>query len=304
MIGAQNCGMPQKSRLLLSSMDRWTSALLADDGVDMPFMGGSDNVEAKIIAKSSGILAGCAAVDHMIQIWAGSLQISWSHGEGRSVSSGDEIATISGDKEAVLALERTILNILGQLSGIATEAKKWSSKAPGQIACTRKTIWGLLDKWAVHLGGGLTHRLTKQDAVMIKENDLAVMYPEIDSNGARISKYLGEVNPDECGAFIEVEVREEKEAIMAAFTWSERRMMNGYDRLVIMLDNFNPERCKAVADELAEMGLREHVVLEASGGILLENIEDWRECGLDVLSTSTINRGTTPLDLSMLVEEL
>ena len=104
---------------------------------------------------------------------------------------------------------------------------------------------GLLDKWAVHLGGGLTHRLTKQDAVMIKENDLAVMYPEIENNGARISKYLGEVNPDECGAFIEVEVREEKEAIMAAFTWSERRMMNGYDRLVIMLDNFNPERCKA-----------------------------------------------------------
>ena len=146
--------------------------------------------------------------------------------------------------------------------------------------------------------------MTKQDAVMIKENDLAVMYPEIENNGARISKYLGEVNPDECGAFIEVEVREEKEAIMAAFTWSERRMMNGYDRLVIMLDNFNPERCKAVADELAEMGLREHVVLEASGGILIENIEDWRECGLDVLSTSTINRGTTPLDLSMLVEEL
>ena len=66
--------------------------------------------------------------------------------------------------------------------------------------------------------------------------------------------------------------------------------------LLFKLDNFNPERCKAVADELAEMGLREHVVLEASGGILLENIEDWRECGLDVLSTSTMNRGTTPLD--------
>ena len=140
--------------------------------------------------------------------------------------------------------------------------------------------------------------------MMIKENDLAVMYPGIDSNGARISKYLGEVNPDECGAFIEIEVREEKEAIMAAFTWSERRMMDGLDRLVIMLDNFNPERCKAVADELVEMGLREHVVLEASGGILLENLEDWRECGLDVLSTSTINRGTTPLDLSMLLEEM
>lgn len=289
--------------MLISSIDRWTSALLADDGIDMPFMGGSENVEATIIAKDSGILAGCAAVDHMLQIWAGGLQISWSHGEGRSISSGDEIATIHGDKEAILGMERTILNILGQLSGIATEAKKWSSIAPKQIACTRKTIWGLLDKWAVHLGGGLTHRLSKQDAKMIKENDLAVMYPELDSNGARISKYLSEVDPSECGAFLEVEVREEKEAIMAAFTWSERRMIDGHDRLVIMLDNFSPERCKAVADELSEMSLREQVVLEASGGIVLDSLEDWRECGLDVLSTSTINRGTSPLDLSMLMNE-
>ena len=160
----------------------------------------------------------------------------------------------------------------------------------------------MLDKWAVHLGGGLTHRLSKRDALMIKENDLAVMYTDLEGNGARVSRFLTEVNPSESGAFIEVEVREEKEAIMAAFTWSERRMVDGCDRLVIMLDNFGPERCKAVADELTEMGLREHVVLEASGGILLENIEDWRECGLDVLSTSTINRGTTPLDLSMLIE--
>lgn len=289
--------------MLISSIDRWTSALLADDGIDMPFMGGSENVEATIIAKDSGILAGCAAVDHMLQIWAGGLQISWSHGEGRSISSGDEIATIRGDKDAILGMERTILNILGQLSGIATEAKKWSSIAPKQIACTRKTIWGLLDKWAVHLGGGLTHRLSKQDAKMIKENDLAVMYPELDSNGARISKYLSDVDPSECGAFLEVEVREEKEAIMAAFTWSERRMIDGHDRLVIMLDNFTPERCKAVADELTEMSLREHVVLEASGGIVLDSLEDWRECGLDVLSTSTINRGTSPLDLSMLMNE-
>jgi len=291
------------SRMLISSIDRWTSALLADDGIDMPFMGGSENVEATIIAKDSGILAGCAAVDHMLQIWAGGLQISWSHGEGRSISSGDEVATIRGDKDAILGMERTILNLLGQLSGIATEAKKWSSIAPKQIACTRKTIWGLLDKWAVHLGGGLTHRLSKQDAKMIKENDFAVMYPDLDSNGARISKYLSEIDPSECGAFLEVEVREEKEAIMAAFTWSERRMVDGHDRLVIMLDNFSPERCKAVADELTEMSLREHVVLEASGGIVLESLEDWRECGLDVLSTSTINRGTTPLDLSMLVNE-
>tara|TARA_B100000767_G_scaffold275004_1_gene309986 strand:+ start:3552 stop:4424 length:873 start_codon:yes stop_codon:yes gene_type:complete len=288
--------------MLISSIDRWTSALLADDGVEMPFMGGDDSIDATIVAKGDGILVGCAAVDHMLQIWAGGLQISWSHGEGRSISSGDEIATISGDKEAVLTMERTILNLLGQLSGIATEAKRWSSKAPGQIACTRKTIWGMLDKWAVHMGGGLTHRLSKRDARMIKENDLAVMYPDIEGNGARISRYIADVGATDCGAFLEIEVREEKEAIMAAFAWSEKRMVDGCDRLVIMLDNFGPERCKSVADELIEMGLREHVVLEASGGIMLADLEDWRECGLDVLSTSTINRGTKPLDLSMLVK--
>ena len=137
---------------------------------------------------------------------------------------------------------------------------------------------------------------------MIKENDLAFMYPELDSNAARISKFLKDVDFSECGAFLEVEVREEKEAIMAAFTWSERRMVDGLDRIVIMLDNFDPEKCKNVANELTEMGLREHVFLEASGGIVLNDLEDWRECGLDVLSTSTINRGTTPLDLTMIME--
>ena len=68
-----------------------------------------------------------------------------------------------------------------------------------------------------------------------------------------------------------------------------------------MLDNFNPERCKAVADEMIELSIRKHVVLEASGGITFKEIRNWKECGLDVLSTSAINRGVAPLDVSMLV---
>ncbi|MDP6870161.1 MAG: hypothetical protein QGI21_05260 [Candidatus Poseidoniaceae archaeon] len=290
------------TRILISSFDRWVSAMLADDGIEFPFMGSENQIEAKIIARGNGTLAGCAVIDHMLQIWAGGISISWSHGDGRTVVSGDEIAILTGAKDALLALERPILNILGQLSGISTEARLWSAKAPGQIACTRKTIWGLLDKWAVHLGGGLTHRLSKTDAMMVKENDLATMYPDIEGNGARIVKFIGSVNVDEIGAFLEIEVREEKEAIMAAFAWSERRIIDDLNRLVIMLDNFNPERCKNTADELIEMGLREHVWLEASGGIVLNDLEDWRKCGLDVLSTSNINRGTTPLDLSMLID--
>ena len=160
------------SRLLISSFDRWTSAILSDDGVEMPYMGGNEMLDATIFAREDGTLVGCAAVDHMLQIWAGGVSISWAFGDGRRVSKGDEIATISGEKDALLAMERPLLNILGQLSGIATEARYWATKAPGQIACTRKTIWGLLDKWAVHLGGGLTHRLSRIDACMIKENEI------------------------------------------------------------------------------------------------------------------------------------
>jgi nicotinate-nucleotide pyrophosphorylase (carboxylating) len=78
-------------------------------------------------------------------------------------------------------------------------------------------------------------------------------------------------------------------------------MKEDLPKLVIMLDNFSPERCKTVVDDLNEMGLREHVWVEASGGITLSSLEEWRQCGVDVLSTSEINRGTKPLDLSMLI---
>ena len=122
------------SRMLLGSIDRWVGALLADDGITMPFMGGSQSASATILARSDGIVVGTSAVDHMLQIWAPSLKISWMAGDGKKVSNGDEIASLSGDKETLLAMERSILNLLGQLSGIATEAKRWSARAPGQLS--------------------------------------------------------------------------------------------------------------------------------------------------------------------------
>jgi nicotinate-nucleotide pyrophosphorylase len=103
---------------------------------------------------------------------------------------------------------------------------------------------------------------------------------------------------------LEVETRTEKEAIMAAMVWSQRRSGEGVDRLVIMLDNFTPEQCKAISEQMEDQGVREHVVLEASGGIVFDDLKSWHECGLDVVSTSVINRGVAPLDMSMLVKGL
>ncbi len=287
------------SRMLLSSMDRWISTILADDGIEIPFMGGVNDSNAVIIAKGSGIIVGTSMIDHLIQIWAPSVQINWFAKDGKKVSNGEEIAELSGDKETLLTIERSVLNILGQLSGIATETKKWTALAKGQIACTRKTIWGLLDKWAVHMGGGLSHRLNKNDATMIKENDLASMFEELEDNSSRIASFLQEVEISTCGAFLEIEVREQKEALTAAAIWNQKDL-DDKPKLVIMLDNFGPEKSKDTAAQIVDMGLRDCVILEASGGIVFNDLKNWYECGLDVLSTSSLNRGISPLDISMI----
>ena len=288
------------SRMLLSSMDRWVTAILADDDIDNPMFGSSETIDATIIAKGDGIVAGTAMVDHLIQIWAPSIQINWRASDGKKVSNGEEIANLTGCRETILLIERSILNILGHLSGIATETKKWASKAAKQIACTRKTTWGLLDKWAVHLGGGLTHRLTRNDALMIKENDLASMGDSDDGNEKKIAELIQSLDLSQLESFIEIEVRNEKEAITAAAMWQQSHQ--GIDgKLVVMLDNFGPERCKEMVAQLEDMGLRNAVLLEASGNITFETLDEWFECGVDVISTSAINRGVKPLDISMIV---
>lgn len=287
------------SRLLLSSMDRWVTTILADDCIDSPLFGMGEKTTATIIAKDDGLVAGTAMVDHLIQIWAPSISINWHATDGKKVSIGDDIATIDGDQETILKIERSILNILGQLSGIATETKKWSSIAVKQIACTRKTTWGLLDKWAVHLGGGLTHRLNREDALMIKENDLASMDGNSTDNNERIAKFIQDIDLTQINSFLEIEVRTEKEAITAAAIWQNTHGESGH-KPVIMLDNFGPEKSKQVVNQLEDMELRDAVYLEASGNITHEKLEQWFECGIDVLSTSAINRGVKPLDMSMI----
>jgi len=288
------------SRMLTSSMDRWTTAIVGDDGIDSPIMGFGEKVTAQVIARADGTVAGAAAVDYMLQIWAPSLSTSWKAGDGRRISEGDVVVEVSGDSESVLRMERSILNLLGQLSGIATNAAHWATIAPRQVAATRKTVWGLLDKWAVHLGGGLTHRLNKDDATMLKENDLAVTGQ---TGMQAIVALLSTMDVSGCGAFLELEVTNEKDAIVAATTWKQRQDSESLPQLVLMLDNFGPERSKDMVVELTDMELRDAVVIEASGNIVFDDLEEWRECGVDVLSTSAINRGTSPLDVSMLIDQ-
>ena len=287
------------SNRLLASIDRWVSVVLADDGIDMPLMGRGEAATATVLARSEGLVAGTAAVDHLLQIWAPEVRVSWSASDGLQVGNGDEIGRFSGPADVLLAIERSVLNLLGQLSGIATSARTWATVAPGQVACTRKTVYGVLDKWAVHLGGCLTHRLNRRDALMLKENDL-VAYGE--DEVSRVQAAVASLEPNDDHAFIEIETTSAKQALTAALAWSQHRASMGDTPLVIMLDNFGPEACKDVAAEMESLGVREHVVLEASGGITFEGLSDWKESGMDVISTSAVNRGVAPLDLTMLMD--
>ena len=135
--------------------------------------------------------------------------------------------------------------------------------------------------------------------MMIKENDLASMHQELGDNSSRIAHFLQEVDINTCGAFLEIETREQKEALTAAAIWNQKEI-DDKPKLVIMLDNFGPEKSKDTATQMVDMGVRDCVILEASGGIVFDNLKDWYECGLDVLSTSSLNRGVSPLDISMI----
>ena len=284
---------------LLASIDRWVSAMLADDGIEMPVMAPGPIASASIMARSDGVVAGTAAVDHLLQIWAPGVKVEWSAGDGRKTAANNPIGRLHGPAESLLAIERPVLNILGHLGGIATAATAWSKVAPGQIACTRKTVLGLLDKWAVHLGGGLTHRLDRQDALMLKENDL-VSYD--DDPVGQMQLALRDLEPSPEHAFVEVEARTPKQAIAAALAWATRKDSFPETPFVVMLDNMGPEVCREVSTELETLGHRRSVVLEASGGITLKSLPLWKDSGMDVLSTSAINRGVDPLDVSMLMD--
>ena len=171
-----------------------------------------------------------------------------------------------------------------------------------RVAATRKTEWGLLDKWAIHIGGGLTHRLDRGDALMLKENDLAAMMGEGEGELGAMIRMVSSVDMEQHAGFTVVEVRSVEQAVTAATAWVTSQSGRGGDeKVVLLLDNMGPEGSSDVGRALSENGLRDHCVLEGSGGVSLDSLSDWAASGVDLVSSSALNRGVAPLDLSMLI---
>ena len=295
----------QPTALFLASIDRWAQALLQDDGFN-PIGPSNLTVRARVVAKQAGTLCGVHVVNRLLDIHLPHINRAWQTREGGHFQQDDVILILDGTPRDILAVERIILNFLGRLSGIATNTEQWVKVLGGmKVASTRKTTWGILDKWAVHVGGGFTHRLRKGDAAMIKENDhIALREGDEERAKETMKRWIMSTDFSYHGSFTVIEVDSISLALTVAKTWCNRMMETEEDRsLVIMLDNMGPTKTKEAVMDLRSHGYNEWIYTEASGNIRFEDLEDWKGTGADILSTSGLNMGVSSIDLSMLLDE-
>ena len=255
--------------------------------------------EAVITAKSKGTAAGLEETRFILKTFGLITYSDFSDGMG--VKPEDKILSIEGMASTILSVERTILNILQRLSGIATLTKKYVNliQYPGCfIAATRKTLWGLPDKRAVQCGGGLSHRLNLSDALMLKENHLALLKKAGGLEGIR-SSLQEALKSSPHLRFIEIEVTTEDEF------WKTVKLLTSIKTNVpkaIMFDHFKPEIISLLISELKTHGLYDKIYLEASGNISEKTIPLYSESGVDVISVGSITHSAPSMDFSLTIQ--
>jgi nicotinate-nucleotide pyrophosphorylase (carboxylating) len=243
--------------------------------------------EAEIIAKESGVVAGIEEAKILLESLG--VKVEALAADGEKIKPKQVLLKIVGDAQTILSAERTILNIISRMSGIATTTRKIvekleKEKLKTKVACTRKTAPGLLyfDKKAVLVGGGDTHRLHLDDMVLIKDNHI-----KIAGNVEEAVKKAKETVS--LSKKIEVEVTSVNDALTAAKAGAD----------IVMLDNFSPKQIEEVVKLLKKAGLFGKVLLEASGGITVENILEYTSTGVDIISLGEITHSPKALDISL-----
>jgi nicotinate-nucleotide pyrophosphorylase (carboxylating) len=268
---------------------------------------------ARIVAKAPLICAGLPIVERVFRALDTNIAFTALAKDGDYVGKGRELASIHGRAREVLTGERTALNFLAHLSGIATLTHQFVERLAGtraRIRDTRKTTPGLrmLEKYAVRMGGGTNHRIGLYDAILLKENHIALaggVKAALDQAHAYASSQL---KPQEMTAYetvgaptgnvanaslsIQIEVRDEREL---------REALNAGAGSVL-LDNMTAE--KAAGCVKLARSLRRDVVIEISGGITLDNARAYGETGADFLSSGALTHSAPAADVSLLVESI
>ncbi len=248
--------------------------------------------ESKVICKESGIAAGIEEATVLLESLG--LKVEALVADGEKMKSKQVLMKIFGDVRTILSVERTVLNLLSRMSGIATTTRELVEKIQKarlktKVACTRKTAPGLLyfDKKAVLIGGGDTHRLHLDDMVLIKDNHIAV----VGSVEEAIKRVRENVS---FSKKIEVEITEVKDVLAAAKA--------GVD--IVMLDNFSPKQIAEAIKLLKKSGLFGKVLLEASGGITIRNVIAFASTGVDIVSLGEITDSPRTLDISLEITKI
>lgn len=260
----------------INYVDAATDYLLDDDDVST----------ARFVAKASGILCGIDIAVRVFEMLDKNIQVQINIKDGGKVEKGDVIAVVTGKTKAILKAERTSLNILQHMSGIATETAKYAECCKGtraHVTETRKTLPGLraIEKYAVTVGGGKNHRYNLSDGAMLKDNHIDA-YGSITKAVEALRSKMGHMIK------IEVEVRNEEELREALSCNAD----------VIMLDNMTCEqmkKCVEIADGKA--------VLEASGNVTLDNMAEVAATGVDIVSVGALTHSVKAFDISLKIDK-
>jgi len=266
--------------------------------------GTNKRITAQILAKEEGVLAGREEIEYFLvkadanfrPSIKGEFEVKFNFEDGQKFQEEDVIVTISGLDKDLLAVERTVLNLLMHMSGIATYAEKLVKMAGDSVLLcpTRKTTWGLLDKKAVLLGGGGTHRINLGDAILVKDNHLAVINGDFDQLLEKISA------SNKTARFCEIEV-ETKEQALELTEKLGKCVKNGQiiHPVAILLDNMNPNSVNEIVHEVKKTEYYDHILYEASGGINEKNLQEYAKTGVDIISMGCLTNGVGNIDMSM-----
>ncbi len=254
---------------------------ITDDLTSQATINLSQVSSARFVTRKSGVIAGCLVAAAVLE-QCGIKEYELLGIDGQEVSANTELIRLNAETRAILKAERTALNFLSHLSGIATITNLWVkevSASKAAIRDTRKTTPGLreLEKYAVRMGGGLNHRMSLSDQALIKDNHIAA--------AGSVSEAINRVKKAAPGALIEVEVdtlEQLKEALQCSVE-------------IVLLDNMSIEQTKAAV----EIARGSNTKLESSGGLKLENAAAYAATGVDYLAVGALTHSAPVLDIGL-----
>ena len=245
-------------------------------------------VKAYIVSKDEGILAGNMIIRDLFEEFG--VEVTFWMKDGSRISKDDLLMSMYGDARTILLLERTALNLVMRMSGVATAANHYVSlikDSDARVAGTRKTSPAIakFDKYALKVGGADTHRFALDDMVLIKDNHIAAC-------GTPLEALLKAKQNTSFSKKIEIELDSLDDAVEC--------VENGAD--IVMLDNMSPDEVKEVIDELEKLDIRKNSLIEVSGGITDETIMDYANLDVDIISIGALTHSSRSLNFSLRME--